>query len=111
MRMLLMAVGMGASVVVVVALVVALVLVGVIWAVAKRYRKVPPNVVMVVYGRKRQMREGKVVGYRIVTGGATFIMPLLEEFRTISLNLMQIPLKIENTPNPMSTRTQMITIQ
>lgn len=87
------------GVIVVVAVVIALVFVGVLWAVAKRYKKVPPNVVMVVYGRKRRIAEGKVVGYRIVTGGATFIMPLLEEYRTISLNLIQIPLKIENTPN------------
>jgi flotillin len=86
-------------VVAVVSLVIALILFGALWAVAKRYKKVPPNIVMVVYGRKRRTPEGKIVGYRIVTGGATFIMPLLEEYRMISLNLIQIQLKIENTPN------------
>jgi flotillin len=86
-------------VIAVVCIVMALVFLAVFWAVAKRYKKVPPNVVMVVFGRKRKMADGKVVGYRIVTGGATFIMPLLEEYRMISLNLIQIQLKIENTPN------------
>ena len=87
------------GIIVVVAVVAALVVLAVLWAVSKRYKKVPPNMVMVVYGRKRKMYDGKVVGYRIVTGGATFIFPMLEEYRTISLNLIQIPLKIENTPN------------
>ena len=90
---------LGNMVIGVVVLVLALVVLAVIWALSKRYKKVPPNVVMVVYGRKRVMREGKPVGYRIVTGGATFIFPLLEDYHTISLNLMQIPLMIENTPN------------
>ncbi len=85
--------------VIVVILAIALAVMGALWAVAKRYKKVPPNVVMVVYGRKRRTADGKIVGYRIVTGGATFIMPLLEEYRMISLNLIQIQLKIENTPN------------
>ena len=35
----------------------------------------------------------------VVTGGATFIFPMLEEFAQISLNLIQIPLKVESTPN------------
>lgn len=82
-------------VVVVVVLVLSLALLGVFWALARRYRKVPPNEVLVVYGRRSQ--EGR--GYRVVAGGAAFIIPLLEEYSTISLNLIQIPLKIENTPN------------
>ena len=82
-------------VVVVVVLVLSLALLGVFWVLAKRYRKVPPNEVLVVYGRKTS--EGR--GYRVVAGGAAFIIPLLEEYSTISLNLIQIPLRIENTPN------------
>ncbi len=87
------------GVVIVVSLVLALVVLGALWAMAKRYKKVPPNEVMVVYGRKRRTSDGKVVGYRVITGGAAFIWPLFEEYRLISLNLIQIPLKIENTPN------------
>ncbi len=90
---------MGAFVTVIVAIVIGLVLLAVIWFVAKRYKKVPPNEVLVVYGRGTRLQEGRRVGYRVVTGGATFIIPLVEDYRTISLNLIQIPLKIENTPN------------
>src|SRR5450759_5248762 len=87
------------SVVVVVALVLGLVVLGLIWAFAKRFKKVPPNEVMVVYGRSRKTPDGKVIGYRVITGGSALIWPIFEEYRSISLNLIQIPLKIENTPN------------
>lgn len=82
-------------IVVVVVLILSFALLGVLWALAKRYKKVPPNEVLVVYGRRTT--EGR--GYRVVAGGAAFIIPLLEDYSTISLNLIQIPLKIENTPN------------
>jgi len=80
---------------VIVVLILSFALLGVLWALAKRYKKVPPNEVLVVYGRRTT--EGR--GYRVVAGGAAFIIPLLEDYSTISLNLIQIPLKIENTPN------------
>jgi flotillin len=82
-------------VIVVVVLILSFAMLGVLWALAKRYKKVPPNEVLVVYGRRT--REGR--GYRVVAGGAAFIIPLLEDYSTISLNLIQVPLKIENTPN------------
>jgi flotillin len=86
---------MPSPVIVVVVLILSFAMLGVLWALAKRYKKVPPNEVLVVYGRRT--REGR--GYRVVAGGAAFIIPLLEDYSTISLNLIQVPLKIENTPN------------
>lgn len=82
-------------IIVIVVLIISFVLLGLLWALARRYKKVPPNEVLVVYGRKT--KEGR--GYRVVAGGAAFIMPVFEEYSMISLNLIQIPLKIENTPN------------
>ena len=82
-------------IIVIVVLIISFVLLGLLWALARRYKKVPPNEVLVVYGRKS--KEGR--GYRVVAGGAAFIMPVFEEYSMISLNLIQIPLKIENTPN------------
>jgi len=90
---------MSGFVTVIVAIVIVLLFWFTIWFVSKRYRKVPPNEVLVVYGRGTRLQDGRRVGYRVVTGGATFIIPLVEDFRSISLNLIQIPLKIENTPN------------
>lgn len=76
-----------------------LALIGMVWWIATRYRRVPPNEVLVVYGRSRRTADGKQVGYRVVSGGSTFIWPIREDSRSISLNLIQIPLRIENTPN------------
>ena len=56
---------------VVLALVVAMAL------FSRNYIKVPPNAVAVLSGRKRKTADGKLVGYRVVNGGATFRFPLL----------------------------------
>lgn len=56
---------------------------------AMKYKKVPPNKAMVVYGAK-QKRTRK--GYIIITGGAKFIQPILETYEFLSLE--SIPLKM-----------------
>ena len=74
---------------VVLALIVAMALFG------KNYLKVPPNVVAIFSGRKRMLPDGKIVGYRMVKGGASFRWPLLEKVDYLSLNVFTIPLEIK----------------
>ncbi len=62
---------------------------------SKNYLKVPPNAVAVLSGRKRKTADGKIVGYRVVNGGATFRFPLLEQVDYLSLNVFTIPLEIK----------------
>jgi len=62
---------------------------------SRNYLKVPPNVVAVLSGRKRKMADGRVVGYRMVRGGAALRIPLLEKVDYLSLNVMTIPLEIK----------------
>ncbi len=61
---------------------------------ASRYRKVGPNEVMIISGRRRAMRlpDGTVGtrGFRIVTGGGTFIWPVIERLDLLSLELMTL---------------------
>ncbi|WP_119072191.1 flotillin family protein [Aggregatilinea lenta] len=58
---------------------------------ATRVRKVGPNEVLVISGRKRRNPEtGEVEPYRIVKGGRAFIWPVLERVDTLSLELMTI---------------------
>jgi len=76
-------------VLVVLALVVAMALFG------KNYLKVPPNIVAIFSGRKRTLPDGKIVGYRMVKGGASFRWPLLEKVDYLSLNVFTIPLEIK----------------
>lgn len=60
----------------------------------RNYLKVPPNVVAIFSGRRRKLPDGRVVGYRMVKGGAAFRWPLLEKVDYLSLNVFTIPLEI-----------------
>jgi flotillin len=61
---------------------------------SRNYLKVPPNLVAVLSGRKRKLADGRVVGYRMVRGGAALRIPLLEKVDYLSLNVITIPLEI-----------------
>jgi flotillin len=75
-----------------VGIVVVIFLFAAIWA--SRYTKVGPNQVLVVSGRRRKYVEpdGSVVvrGFRIVKGGGTFVIPVLEKVDVLSLELLTI---------------------
>ena len=62
---------------------------------SRNYIKVSPNAVAVLSGRKRKLPDGKVVGYRMVRGGAALRIPLLEKVEYLHLNVMTIPLEIK----------------
>ncbi|MHB9036930.1 MAG: flotillin family protein [Armatimonadota bacterium] len=67
---------------------------------ASRYRKVGPNSVLIVYGRKHGFRdavsgEHGTRGFRIVQGGGTVVLPVIETFQTLSLELLTLDI---NTP-------------
>ncbi|MCC7175202.1 MAG: hypothetical protein IT159_08400 [Bryobacterales bacterium] len=62
---------------------------------SRNYLKVAPNSVAVLSGRKRKLADGKLVGYRMVRGGAALRIPLLEKVDYLSLNVFTIPLEIK----------------
>jgi len=78
---------------VVLAVVLSLFIAG--WLFSRNYIKVSPNTVAVFSGRKRKLSDGRVVGYRMVKGGAALRIPLLEKVEYLSLNVMTIPLEIK----------------
>lgn len=60
-----------------------------VWA--SRVRKVGPNEVLVISGRKRRNPQtGEIEPYRIVKGGRAFIWPILERVDSLSLEIMTI---------------------
>lgn len=73
---------------------IAIVLVVVIFVLISvfvgRYVKVGPDEALIVSGRKKKLSNGQVVGFRIVRGGATFVWPVLEISKTISLRIMPL---------------------
>ena len=52
----------------------------------------PPNEAAVLTGRNRQLTDGKNVGYRSISGGRTFRVPIIE--RVQQLNLETIPIEV-----------------
>lgn len=76
-------------VVVVLALIVAMAL------FSRNYIKVPPNSVAILSGRKHRLPDNRIVGYRMIRGGAAFRWPLLEQVDYLWLNVFTIPLEIK----------------
>ncbi len=65
-----------------------------IYAVARRYKKVGPNQVMIISGRKYKIktpdRGSDEVGFRIRRGGGAFILPLVEKIDLLSLEIITL---------------------
>jgi flotillin len=66
-----------------------------LWLISRNYLKVSPNAVAVLSGRRRKLPDGRVVGYRMIRGGAALRIPLLEKVEYLHLNVMTIPLEIK----------------
>ena len=77
---------------------IALVLVGVIFGIvalfARRYKKVPPNMAMVVFGRRQKGEGGR--GYRVISGGAKFIRPVTEAVAWIKLDVRMLDVVVDD---------------
>ena len=78
-------------------------LMSVVPALARRYKKVPPNAVGVFFGRKYQMRlpDGRVqtMGFRIISGGGKILLPFVEEYFEMDTSLFQVELSLREVPN------------
>ncbi|MCU0238905.1 MAG: SPFH domain-containing protein [Pyrinomonadaceae bacterium] len=59
---------------------------------SKNYIKVSPNEAAVISGRRRKLADGTTVGYRLVRGGATLVIPFLEKVEYLNLNVLTVPL-------------------
>jgi len=72
------------------AIVIVVVVFLLLYMVFSRYTKVGPNQVLIVSGRKHQLEDGSSVGFRIVKGGGTFVLPIFEKVDILSLELLTI---------------------
>ncbi len=84
--------GIGAAAIAIVGILVVVFLFIIVWA--SRYTKVGPNEVLIVSGRQHRIAsaDGKTAirGFRIVKGGGTFIIPVVEKADILSLELLTI---------------------
>ena len=58
----------------------------------RNYIKVSPNQAAVISGRTRKLPDGTKVGYRLVRGGATLVIPFLEKVEYLDLNVVTVAL-------------------
>ncbi len=80
--------------------VIAVFVVAIIMAAAFAVRSLivicPPNKVAVVSGRTRQLSDGRSVGYRVIKGGRTLRIPLIEKVDFMDLNTIAIEVSVSN---------------
>ncbi|MGA2854999.1 MAG: flotillin family protein, partial [Verrucomicrobiota bacterium] len=83
---------LGVVAVAVVGLVIVIIIFLAVWA--SRYTKVGPNQVLVVSGRKHRYTDPdgtvQLRGFRVVKGGGTFVIPVIEKVDVLSLELLTI---------------------
>jgi flotillin len=84
-------------------LAVILAILFVIWALTKRYKRVSPNRIGVVFGKKRgtiKTPDGREteIGFKLITGGGVFIWPIVEQYAEMSIEAFQIPIAEDNVP-------------
>jgi flotillin len=60
---------------------------------ASRYKRVPPSMAMVVYGR-RQM--GSARGYSVISGGAKFVRPVMEEIAWLRTGVRSVDIPLDD---------------
>jgi flotillin len=77
--------------------IIIIVLALLILLIAKQYKKVGPNEVLIISGRKRTVVEPdgtrRRVGYRYRLGGGTFVMPFLETVDTLPMEVITLLIK------------------
>jgi flotillin len=74
-------------------LLIVVAVVSIIATYASRYKKVPPDKAMVVYGRK--IREG-TRGYQVITGGGKFIVPIIESYEFLPLDVRTLDVVVRD---------------
>ena len=56
----------------------------------------PPNQVAVISGRTRTLSDGRTVGYRILKGGRTIRIPIIEKVSWMDLNTIPLEVSVTN---------------
>lgn len=67
-----------------------------IWFVKSFMRICNPNEILILSGRKHRNQEGEDVGYRVIFGGRTIVIPVLETVERMDLTTMPVPIEVKN---------------
>jgi flotillin len=67
-----------------------------VWFVKSFMQICNPNEILVLSGRKHRNQDGQVVGYRVIFGGRTIVIPILETVKRMDLTTMPVPVEVRN---------------
>ena len=67
-----------------------------IWGVNALVQICDPNKILIISGRKYKRSDGQTLGYRVIYGGRTFRIPILETVKTMDLTTMPVPIEVTN---------------
>ena len=98
-----------ANEVLIVALLVVMAIVSMVAIYAARYKKVPPDKAMVVYGRA--VKEGQKVGYQVISGGGKFIVPIIESYEFLPLDVRTLDVNVNDIVTDVATSGAKINIR
>lgn len=79
-----------------IAILVAFAIIVIVFGISKMLLIAQPNEVIIISGKKRKNSDGGTVGYRVIRGGRTLKIPLLEKAARMSLETIPIDLSITN---------------
>lgn len=68
----------------------------IIWFLNTFLQICKPNQILILSGRKRKRKDGQEVGYRVIFGGRTLCIPILETVKTMDLRTMPVPVEVRN---------------
>src|SRR4030067_908852 len=74
-----------------VSVLIALIFVAIVAVYATRYKKVPPDAAMILYGR--EYAKGR--GYEVWTGGGKFIIPIVESYRFLPVGIRALDVIVD----------------
>ncbi len=72
------------------------------WLMARMlYKKAGPDEALIVYGRRKIFKpvrdeKGDVQGFRIVRGAGTFVFPVAENYKVLSLRMMTLDIDLQH---------------
>jgi flotillin len=76
---------------------IAVIFVVVLMVFVSRYLIIcQPNEIVILSGRKRNLPDGKVVGYRVIRGGRALRIPIIEKAARMSLETFPLELTVVN---------------
>ena len=93
------------------AIIIGFVIVAVIVTIgvmAARYKKVPPDKAMVVYGHKM---GNTGIGYKVISGGGKFIIPVLESYEFLPLDVRTLDVHVNDIVTDVATSGAKINIK